>query len=59
MQYVLPLALCALSSVPLKAAGMFDITLSVTPIPEPCSLFLLMPTVVLVCLRWRHQLHRV
>jgi hypothetical protein len=30
-------------------------TFSVTPVPEPHSLFLLMPIVAIVGLRWRHQ----
>jgi len=33
-------------------------TFSVTPTPEPSSLFLLIPVVALVGLRWRHQRHR-
>jgi hypothetical protein len=33
-------------------------TYSVTPAPEPRSMFLLMPIVALVGLRWRHQRHR-
>jgi hypothetical protein len=33
-------------------------TYSVAPAPEPRSLFLLMPIVALVGLRWRHQRHR-
>jgi hypothetical protein len=34
-------------------------TYSVAPVPEPRSLFLLMPIVAIVGLRWRHQRHRV
>jgi hypothetical protein len=35
-------------------------TYSITPavVPEPSSLFLLMPIVAIVGLRWRHQWHR-
>jgi hypothetical protein len=33
-------------------------TFSITPAPEPRSLFLLMPIVALVGLRWRYQRHR-
>jgi hypothetical protein len=33
-------------------------TYTVTPAPEPSSLFLVMPILAIVGLRWRHQHHR-